>query len=202
MVIVKTERNKRVQLNREMSLLTATGERYHGVSADYSLGGFFLEMESIPEILITGFEATLEMISPDNKRSIPCRVAHIDNKGVGLEVYWSQAVTTTTNKVSSKDGKDNPNPSRTRATFELPLILTLEDGRKIQGNSSNISSGGFFFSIQDMASNVRVGDKAMVELPERGDGFQFSCRIAHIKPEGFGLDISWSDALKISKALN
>ena len=89
-----------------------------------------------------------------------------------------------------------PKEQSDRQDDRLPFfdiaILVLEDSREISCTATDMGLGGAFLNTQKSVTGLAKGDRVKIRLDLFGRSAEFACHVAHVRPEGVGVQITRS----------
>ncbi|MEO5331416.1 MAG: PilZ domain-containing protein [Magnetococcus sp. YQC-5] len=80
-------RHERVYFKYQAVLELAGGKTFWGITQDVSLRGLFLNVTGVPAGVEVGDVGLLRLTVLNLKKEFPCRVAHVRNAGIGIELF-------------------------------------------------------------------------------------------------------------------
>ncbi|MBF0309370.1 MAG: PilZ domain-containing protein [Magnetococcales bacterium] len=188
-----TPRAQRLPLQKAMTLSLKNGASLSGISENVSSGGVFLKTPSVPLHVLPGDRGRVKMVLLGVAQEFDCTVANVKLNGVGLRVVWNHGLfdgdTASAPSPAAGEGRSK------RVAFSRSMSFQRSDGLHCRGEMENLSTGGTFLRLSEPGPLFRVGDHGTIQLPLGGVLQRFPCRVAHVSPEGLGLEVSWGDGV-------
>ncbi|MBF0610603.1 MAG: PilZ domain-containing protein [Magnetococcales bacterium] len=139
-------RQPRCLLRRDAELMLANGQIIKGRTDDAGSGGVFFVFEQSKALLKSGENAVLRLTSPFQEvEEISCRIAHIKENGVGLQVDTSDGrfglIVSSDLYMDLQKSVGINIPDR----IHVRVAVTLSDGRTTSGRVKSITKEHFIF---------------------------------------------------------
>lgn len=165
---VYSRRHERVLGKIQAKLVTKlgdqTGPAFFGFTKDLSLNGLFIEFLRQPSAVKTGDRAVVELGTMRDKRILPCTIAHVSKRGVGVEVAMSP----------SEFGKILSfllfSENQLRLGMELApreqkkIVLQCDDGVSLGAWLDKISTSQLECVVEEDSPSVEVGQAVTLSI--------------------------------------
>lgn len=161
-------RHERIPGKIQAKLVTQSGDRknaaFFGFTRDLCLQGLFLEFPRMPSGVQAGDQATLELGILRDKKVLPCRIAHVTAKGIGVKIEASPAEFS--GVLSDLLFSENQLRLGTDLTpqEQKTVILHSDDGPSLEGRIDKISISQLECIVDATPSPLNVGQAVTVHM--------------------------------------